>query len=257
MFKTMVLYFSLAVFSIGLAHKISTWFRYSIGANRFTSSQRVYAAARGMAATLFSPRILTLAKVFVLDVILQIRILRHDFGRWMMHFLIFGGFTMLLLMHALNEFTSAVVFKNYYSAINPFLFLRDFLGLLVIIGVALAVYRRFIRKASRPATSPMDVYTIVIFAAILVSGIVLEGGKIISHSVFQDMVEEYAGPQEQGSLKALEAYWVRNFGLVSPEAAGVPFDSALLAEGKTIHEINCKQCHSQPQWAFMVMERPG
>src|SRR5208283_4518616 len=251
MFKTMVLYFSLAVFSVGLAHKISTWFRYSIGANRFTSSQRVYAAARGMAATLFSPRILTLAKVFVLDVILQIRILRHDFGRWMMHFLIFGGFTMLLLMHALNEFTSAVVFKNYYSTINPFLFLRDFFGLLVIIGVALAVYRRFIRKASRPATSPMDVYTIVIFAAILVSGIVLEGAKIMSHSVFQDMVDEYAGPQEQSSLKALEAYWVRNFGLVSPEATSVPFGSAILAEGKTIHEINCKQCHSQPQWAFM------
>src|SRR5208283_4467968 len=113
MFKSMLLYFSLAVFSIGLAYKISTWFRYSIGANRFTSSQRVLAAARGMAATLFSPRILTLVKVFVLDVLLQIRILRHDFGRWLAHFLIFGGFTMLLLMHALAVFTSAVVFKNY------------------------------------------------------------------------------------------------------------------------------------------------
>ena len=61
-----------------------------------------------------------------------------------MHLLIFGGFTMLLLMHALDEFTSAVVFKNYYSTINPFLFLRDFFGFLVIIGVALAVHRRFI-----------------------------------------------------------------------------------------------------------------
>ena len=158
---------------------------------------------------------------------------------------------MLLLMHALDVFTSAVVFKNYYSTINPFLFLRDFFGLLVIIGVALAVHRRFIRKAPRPATSPINVYTIVIFAAILMSGIVLEGAKIMSHSVFQDMVEEYAGLQEQSSLKALEAYWVRNFRLVSPEATSLPFDSALLAEGKTIHEINCKQCHSQPQWAFM------
>ncbi len=251
MFKTTVLYLSLSVFSIGLAYKVSTWFRYSIGANRFTSSQRVFAAARGIAATLFSPRILTLAKVLVLDVILQIRILRHDFGRWLMHLLIFGGFTMLLLMHALDEFTSAVVFKNYYSTINPFLFLRDFFGALVITGVALSVYRRFIRKALRPATSPMDVYTIVIFGAILLSGIVLEGSKIMSHSVFRDMVEEYASPQEQSSFKALEAYWVRNFGLVSQEATMAPFDSALLEEGKTIHEMDCKQCHSRPQWAFM------
>ena len=30
MFKTMTLYLALAVFSIGLAFKISTWFRYSI-----------------------------------------------------------------------------------------------------------------------------------------------------------------------------------------------------------------------------------
>jgi heterodisulfide reductase subunit C len=41
---------------------------------------------------------------------------------------------------------------------------------------------------------------------------------------------------------------VQEFGVFSPEFKG-PFDPKTLQEGKTIHEMNCMQCHSRPQWA--------
>ena len=96
----------------------------------------------------------------------------------------------------------------------------------------------------------MDIYTIAIFAAIIVSGIFLEGVKITSVSAFRDMTEEYAAGEDEDSLKALEAYWVENYGVVSPQLAG-PFSPEMLAAGKASHAANCAQCHAPAQWAFM------
>ncbi|MCG6981910.1 MAG: 4Fe-4S dicluster domain-containing protein, partial [Deltaproteobacteria bacterium] len=42
----------------------------------------------------------------------------------------------------------------------------------------------------------------------------------------------------------------KDFALVSPNLKG-PFDEETLAEGKESHEINCAQCHSKPQSAFL------
>ena len=85
-----------------MIYKISTWFRRSIGMNAsdIPTSKRVAAAIKGFLKDFFSPNILTLLKVFFVDVIFQIRILKEDFLRWLMHMLIYGGFMLLLLMHA-------------------------------------------------------------------------------------------------------------------------------------------------------------
>jgi hypothetical protein len=59
----------------------------------------------------------------------------------------------------------------------------------------------------------------------------LEGTKIISHNEFQRMVEEYADTDDPEELKPLEAYWVVNFGLVSPNVAG-PFEEGTVDRGR-------------------------
>jgi len=59
--------------------------------------------------------------------------------------------------------------------------------------VALAIYRRFMRKSLRPPTSPMDCYALAIVALILISGVLLEASKIGSYSLYQDMVTAYVG----------------------------------------------------------------
>jgi heterodisulfide reductase subunit C/nitrate reductase gamma subunit len=251
MFFTTVLYISLAIFSLGLIYKVSTWFRYSLGINakNISTPERILAALRGITLTLFSPKLFTLLKVFVLDVLLQIKVLQQDFLKWAMHMCIYYGFIFLLLMHGLDKIITSALFVEYYPTINPFLFLRNFFGVLIIVGIGIAVYRRFILKVTRLRTSPMDLYAIIILAVIMLSGFLLEGTKITSYSKFQEMVDEYTIAADEEELRSLETYWVAKFGVVSPEVKG-PFSAEILQAGKEAHELSCSQCHSRAQWGF-------
>jgi len=96
----------------------------------------------------------------------------------------------------------------------------------------------------------MDRYAIMIVAIIMLTGFLLEGAKIISHNEFQRMVEEYADTDDAEELKALEAFWVEEFGVVSPKVAG-PFEMELLTQGRELHEMSCQNCHAVPEWAFI------
>jgi heterodisulfide reductase subunit C/nitrate reductase gamma subunit len=252
MFFTISLYLALAVFGVGLLYKISTWFRHRIGldAKECSTAERAAAAIKGIAITLFSGKILTLFRVFIVDVLLQIRVLRQDFLRWLMHICLYVGFMLLLLMHALDKFITSVLFPEYYSTINPFMFLRDLFGFLVILGIAIALYRRFVMKVPRLQTGGQDYYALTILAVIMISGVLLEGTKITSYSRYQEMVEEYTIAADEEELRALETYWVKEFGVVSPTVKA-PFADELLESGREAHEMSCAQCHSKPQWAFL------
>jgi heterodisulfide reductase subunit C/nitrate reductase gamma subunit len=251
MFFSYTLYLSLIIFCIGLFYRVWTWFKAGIGrkAADFSVADRATASAKAIIAVLFSRRIFTLLKVLVLDTILQIRFLREDFLRWLMHMLIFAGFMLLLLMHALDQFITKPLFHNYYSTINPFMFLRDFFGVMVLAGLAIAVYRRVTVKSLRQITRFKDIYVIFILAVIIISGMVLEGAKITSYNKFTSMEQDYAGLDDEADIQALESYWVQNFGVVSPDVKG-PFDEDVLSTGQDLHEANCMECHSSPRWAF-------
>jgi heterodisulfide reductase subunit C/nitrate reductase gamma subunit len=250
MFYDVALYISLAIFGIGLIYKVSTWFRYTIGTDAadISTSARVLAALKGIMLTLLSSKILDLLKVFVLDVLLQIKVLRQDRLRWAMHMCIYLGFMLLLLMHALDNIITAALFEDYSSTVNPYLFLRELSGVVIVLGVAIAVYRRFILKVPRHITSAMDIYAIIILAVIMISGFFLEGTKITSYTRYQDMVEEYTIEADEEELRALESYWVAKFGVVSPNLKG-PFDAETLEMGEEAHDA-CVDCHSRPQWGF-------
>ncbi len=251
MFYDIALYVSLAVFGIGMIYKVSNWFRHSIGINPsdITSSKRVSAAIKGILGAIFSVKIFILIKVFFVDVILQIRILREDFLRWLMHMFIYGGFMLLLLMHALDGIITEALFPEYASTLNPFMFLRDLFGFMVIVGIGIAIYRRIVMKVPRLKTNPMDSYAIIILAIIMLSGIFLEATKITSHTRYQEMVEDYADTDDEEELRTLESFWVQNFDIVSPTIKG-PFEEKILAEGAEIHDISCAACHSRPGSAF-------
>ncbi|UCF57037.1 MAG: 4Fe-4S dicluster domain-containing protein [Deltaproteobacteria bacterium] len=250
MFSTVSLYMALSIFAIGLLYKVSTWFRYNLGPieKEISFFGRMYSAINGIFLTLFSKKILTLVNVFVLDVVLQKRTFKQSLFRWLMHMCIFWGFMWLLLMHALEKFISAPLFLDYSSTLNPFLSLRNVAGILVIVGVAMAVYRRSLSKKPRLKTNLMDRYAITILAVIMLSGVFLEATKIVSYSSYQSMVEDYANADDEEALKALESYWVKEFGIASPHTKG-PFDGETLVQGKALHEESCAACHSRPQWA--------
>ena len=246
-----LLYTSLFVFISGVIYKVYTWFSWKIGISSrdIDRFERLAAAFKGMLEVIFSAKILILIKVFILDVVFQKRILKEDFLRWAMHMLIYTGFVLLLLMHALDKHITSSLFSEYYSTLNPFLFLRNFFGIMVIAGLAIAIYRRFILKVPRLKTNSMDYYAIIILAVIMVSGFFLEATKITSISDFERMVNEFSDVDEKEDVRALESLWVHEFGTVSPNLKE-PFELKLLEHGREIHEANCAACHSSAKYAF-------
>jgi len=251
MFFSIALYASLVIFGIGLIYKMSAWFRLNIGieARDVTAATRVAAAFKGITCVIFSKQVVTLVRVFMVDVLFQMRILREDVLRWLMHMLIYIGFMLLLLMHALDKLITARIFSDYYATLNPFMFLRDLFGFMVMLGIGIAIYRRFVVKVPRLKTNAMDHYAMVILAVIMISGFLLEGIKITSTTRFQEMVADYAGIEDQEEIRALTSLWVKEYGLVSPNVKG-PFDKDLLEQGRELNG-NCISCHSRPQWAIL------
>ena len=251
MFYTISFYIALTIFAIGFLYKIATWFMRTTvpGSREISTARRVSSALTGIVGTIFSAKIGTLIKVLVLDGIFQRKVFIENRLRWLAHILIYGGFMLLLLMHAMDALITSALFDEYASTLNPFLFLRDIFGLLVIIGVVLALYRRFILKAPRLTTTPMDSYALILVAVIMVSGILLEGVKIGSYTSYRQMVADYAGLEEgEDEYKALTAFWVTEFGTVAPDLKA-PFDTEVMDTGRELHESNCMGCHSKPQWA--------
>jgi heterodisulfide reductase subunit C len=246
-----LLYSALIVFLLGLIYKISTWFTRAWGdaGQNFSASQRLASTARGIGRTLFSAKLLLFLKALMLDVLLQVRVLKEDTYRWLAHILIFYGFMLLLLMHALESQITAVLFSDYYSTVNPFFFLRDLFGVMVLAGVGLVILRRYLARPRRLRTGPRDHFAVLILAIIMLSGIGLLGLKISSHSEFMIMVEDYAGLDDEEEIQALEAVWVKDFGVVSPNMQP-PFDEELLAAGQEVHESSCLDCHASARWAF-------
>ena len=242
---------ALIIFLLGLIYKISKWFTNKFGdaGPNFTTSQRVTSAAKGIVQILFSSKLLLALKTLLVDVLLQARVFKEDILRWLAHMLIFYGFMMLLLLHALDSVITEALFSDYYATVNPFFFLRDLFGAMVLVGVGVAILRRYLSKPRRLRTGPRDHYAIIILAVIMFSGIGLTGQKITSYSEFEIMVEDYAGLDDEEEIQALEAVWVKDHGVVSPNIQG-PLDEDLLSAGLEVHESSCIDCHASAQWAF-------
>jgi len=247
------LIFSIAavIFLLGVCYRIRLWFCLNLGddAETDTPLQKLSSAIKGMAQVLFSYKILILLKVFIVDIIFQLRTLKESPYRWAMHILIYYGFMLLLLMHGLEPVIAEAYLPDYYSTLNPYLFLRDFAGFMVIAGVLMALYRRFSMRHARLKTGGMDLFAVVIVGAIILSGILLEGFKITSYTRYQEMVEDYADAGDEEERKALESLWVKEYGVVSPKLKG-PFEGDVLEKGRELNE-SCISCHSRPQWAFL------
>lgn len=252
MFFDILLYGSLAVFGLGLLIRMRLWFTGGSRASLRASGPqgRVGSALRGLVDVLFSARLLTLLKALFLDVLLQRRTIRESPYRWAMHMLISWGFTLLLLMHALEAWVSRPLFPDYASTVNPYFFLRGVFGLMVLLGVLMAAVRRRPGKVPRLRTTATDRYVLVLVAVLILSGFFLEGAKILSYSDFKRMVAEYGDSDDEGDMKALEAYWVEELGVFSPRMQG-PFAPDLLKKGFALHEMSCQNCHSASEAAFV------
>jgi len=250
-FKT-GLYIALTICLTGVLYRVQNWFRLRIGtdAQKYSAGQRIAAAYKGVMRTLFSGQLIVMINILVTDILLQTHLYKADLLRWFMHFCIFSGFILLVLMHAFDDEITLALFPDYVSTLNPFMFLRNFFGTLVLVGVAVGIYRRSAFRGVRMTTGAGDEFALIIIAVIIISGFFLEGANIISSPIFDEMVEDYSGTDDAEEIIWLKAYWAKEFGVVFPESADMS-DQEILAQGEVLHEENCASCHSRPVSAFV------
>jgi len=119
-------------------------------------------------------RIQVFIRTTVVDVLAHRRFLR-DLYPGMMHLIIFWGFVILLLAAAIDAVTH---YTNRHIIGAPYLWFSlivDIGGLLVLIGIIMAAYRRYIWKPRGLNTILDDGIVMALIAVILITGYMVEG----------------------------------------------------------------------------------
>jgi len=97
-----------------------------------------------------------------------------------MHFAIFWGFVILfigtIIVGIQADFHLPLLYGDFYLGFSLVL---DFLGVFAILGILMAIYRRYIVKPDRLDNKPDDLFSLVLILAILLSGFFLEGLRIV------------------------------------------------------------------------------
>jgi heterodisulfide reductase subunit C len=201
--------------------------------------------------TVFGPRGLRVLGGFCLDALLLRRLFANAPWRALAHLSAVTGFTLLVATHALAPIVTARLFPGYQPTLEPWLFVRNLLGAMVLGGLVVLVVARW-RARSRMGLPPRP--RAAVFAAllgvVLATGFLLEAHKIASPRAFHRMTDTFAGAADPAALASLRALWAREYGVafdVRTDAVAADVTDA----GRRLHEESCASCHAKPASAFV------
>jgi len=197
----------------------------------------------------FAKTFLTVITTIALDVFLLRRTARTGPVRWLAHCLVFYGFMGLLLFHAMDGLVTANLFFGYEPTLDPWQLLRNLLGGLVLLGLALMVLRRWRDRRLHGLSRFSDWALLLAVGGVVGSGFLLEASKIISPAMFESMVAEYGVYEGGAETAALQAAWSDRFGVVFPSDRLVTPERVEL--GLEVNDESCADCHSAPSSAFI------
>jgi cytochrome b subunit of formate dehydrogenase len=169
----------------GVAITLSLWSKGTLGAPTYSTQEKISYLAEKIWQVVFSRKILTLLKVFVVDVLLLRGILKESLSRWTIHSFIylpfflrfFIGLILLIISKCfpMSPSVAMLLDKNY----PPIAFTYDLLGLCVIIGIASATMRRLQKTFQNRPSGGQDIIVLALLGAILVTGFLVEGLRIL------------------------------------------------------------------------------
>jgi len=116
-------------------------------------------------------------------VFMQIKILREAYAGLMHAALFFGfaGLFIVTLIIMVNDDITELFYHYKFLTGNFYLYwslAADLFGLLVLVGLAMALYRRYITKPSRLDTQPIDTFALVFLVILTLSGFTTEALRI-------------------------------------------------------------------------------
>jgi hypothetical protein len=188
----------LGLFGIEMILVLSVWLKARIpGLPASTSRWRKLGAALAFAIRLiFSRRVWVLLKALVTDGMVHRRLYRTDLRRWAVHISVFGSW---LALGVLSTITGVVVEILPLLGMSPeevaslpligHLFhadvwwvalLNELLGLAVLGGMLLMIYRRYIQKDPQLRTIPADNIVIGLLTLIALSGFPTETFRLLA-----------------------------------------------------------------------------
>ena len=244
---------SLALCALGLAWRVAAWFRIRIGpdARGVKAWQRVRRVAVLVASSLFGPRGLRVLGAFCLDALLLRGLFANAPWRALAHLLVVSGFTLLVLLHALAPIVTTRLFPGYQPTLEPWLFVRNLLGAMMLGGlIVLVVARRQARSRMGLPPRPRAALFAALLGVVLATGFLLEAHKIASPRAFHRMTDTFAGAADPSALASLRALWAREYGVAfdaRTDAVAVDVTEA----GRRLHEEACASCHAKPASAFV------
>jgi Fe-S oxidoreductase len=125
-------------------------------------------------------------KTGIVDGLIHRRFLRDPYPG-LMHFLIFWGAIAFLLATAIDSITHYTVSKQidgthlhgmWGGTYLYFSLAVDILGILALVGIIIAAYRRYILRPDRLDNKPENTIAITLFFVIVLSGFIVEGLRI-------------------------------------------------------------------------------
>jgi nitrate reductase gamma subunit len=192
----------LTLFSLEMVFVMSVWLRGRVPGLPHAASpwQKIWAGLGFLVGLIFSRRLIRLAQTVANDSLVQRRILRVSPRRWVAHILVFGSFVVLGVMSTVtglaveifprlfapNHWLNAnVIFATLRNVDHPLVaFFNDILGLLIVIGLAMMIYRRYVERPDQLRTGASDTAIFVLIGGIALTGFPLEAFRLLAGQPF-------------------------------------------------------------------------
>ncbi len=204
---------------------------------------------------------------FLFNALVQARLFRTAKIRWLTHGLVVVGFIYLVLIHGLDDWTNGW-FVGYQPGVEPFRFLRNLAGCMVVLGAIGFLARRLNRSRINRERQLRDrlfrvrgTLSILVILGLVGTGFLTEALQIMSEPRFNEMVEDYSDLDGEPELIDLRAHWAKYYYLsfqpLSPVQGRIDSDFALgqsregFALGQELNQDYCLECHTRPDTAFV------
>lgn len=205
----------LLVLGVGMVWNLSLYLRGTIpGHPGITPMQKLNYIAADTTRFIFSRRFFRFLEGAIADGIFLRRVLRESVGRWVMHALIYLPFLARFLLGLITWlgqalWPSAAWTQTLSNKDAPGVaFAYDFMALLMILGVFVALFRRFVQRDRRLLTFTQDRVAIALLGAILLLGIIAEGVRLLSAGTPRQVaVYSFLGYGVEVLLRRLNLAW--------------------------------------------------
>lgn len=200
---------------IGFVMLVSVWLRGSVhGQPNLRPMEKISYFISEAWKVIFSRRLWMLLKSFVLDALLHRYVLQESVSRWVMHTLIYlpflGRFLLGLITWLATVFYPAAPLTRLLADKDTpaIAFTYDLLAVLMLVGVLIAVYRRFVVRDKQLVTLYQDKLALFLLGGIYLLGFLTEGLRLLVNGIpFNVGIYSFLGWGVVATLYPLHLPW--------------------------------------------------